>query len=295
MRHAARTTPISQESAGRLAAVSIANAAAIIASTGLTGDGSSSSTTISTATIVLVAGPKQRQRPVARDRRPALGIVEVVGVFRADLLLAGDQPGLDLRARHEMAAQAAEQVGLLGELLDQDVPRTLERGFGVRHLVAEVSGRRGLGVAAAIRQQACGKRLEPALARDLPLGAPLGLEGQVEILELGLGRGAGDLRRQLFGELALGLDRLADGLATGAELAQIAEALLQLAELTVVQAARGFLAVARDERHRRALVQERDRGPDLLGPGADILGDDAGDLVERCGHGSCYPACCGRG
>ena len=72
------------------------------------------------------------------------------------------------------------------------------------------------------------------------------------------------------------------------------EPLLELAELTVVQAARGFLAIARDERHRRALVQECYRSPDLVGPGADILGDDAGDLVERCGHGELCPACCGR-
>ena len=108
-----------------------------------------------------------------------------------------------------MAAQPAEQIGLLGELLDQDVPGALERGSGVRHLVAEISRRLGLRVLAAIGEQACGERLEPRLARDLRLGPPLGLEGQVEVLELGLGRGGGDAGRQLFGELALGLDRLA--------------------------------------------------------------------------------------
>ena len=70
-------------------------------------------------------------------------------------------------------------------------------------------------------------------------------------------------------------------IAPRVELAQIAEPLLELAELAVIQAARGFLAIARDERHRRALVQERDRGPDLFGTGADLAGDDAGDLVER--------------
>jgi hypothetical protein len=169
---------------------------------------------------------------------------------------------------------------MLGHLLHENVARTFEGGFGVGHVRAEVAGGLGLRVP-ALRQQAGGQRFQAVLARDLALGPPLGPVGQVEVFELGLGGGGRDPRRQLVGELALGLDRAADGLAPRVELAQIGEPLLQLAQLGVIQAAGRFLAVAGDEGDGGALVQERDRGPDLLGPGADLLGDDTDDLVER--------------
>ena len=57
------------------------------------------------------------------------------------------------------------------------------------------------------------------------------------------------------------------------QLAQVAQALLQLAQLGVVEAAGDFLAVAGDERHRGALVEQRDGGGDLRRPRADIGGD----------------------
>ncbi len=169
---------------------------------------------------------------------------------------------------------------MLGHLLHQDVAGTLEGGLDVGHLGTEIGGRLGLRVP-AVRQQAGGQGLEAVLARDLALGAALGLEGQVEILELGLGGGGGDPGGKLGRQLALGLDRFADGLAPGIELAQVGQPLLELAQLGIVQAAGRLLAVAGDERHRRALVQERYRRAHLLGPGADLLGDDADDLVER--------------
>jgi hypothetical protein len=69
--------------------------------------------------------------------------------------------------------------------------------------------------------------------------------------------------------------------AAGAELTQVGQPLLQLAELTVIQASRRLLAIARHEGHRGAIVQKADRGAGLFRPAADLAGDDAGDGVER--------------
>ena len=65
-----------------------------------------------------------------------------------------------------------------------------------------------------------------------------------------------DRLRQLGRELALLLDALQHGGAPVLQLAQVAEALLQLAELRVVEAARLLLAVAGDERHGRAFAEQ---------------------------------------
>ncbi len=52
--------------------------------------------------------------------------------------------------------------------------------------------------------------------------------------------------------------------ATLLEFAQIAQPLFQRAQLRVVERAGDFLAVARDERHRGAAVEQRHRRLDLL-------------------------------
>ena len=65
-------------------------------------------------------------------------------------------------------------------------------------------------------------------------------------------------------ELALLADRIEDGGAALFEFAQIVQALFQRAQLRVVERAGGFLAVSRDERNRRAAVEQRHRRLDLL-------------------------------
>ncbi len=63
---------------------------------------------------------------------------------------------------------------------------------------------------------------------------------------------------QLVGELALLFDGGQHGLTTLVELTQVTQALLERAQLAVVEAAGDLLAVPGDERDRRALVQELD-------------------------------------
>ncbi|OPZ03573.1 MAG: hypothetical protein BWZ09_02375 [Alphaproteobacteria bacterium ADurb.BinA305] len=183
----------------------------------------------------------------------------------------------------QVAAQLAEQGGVLGEVLHQDLARAVEHRLGV--------GKTGLGVdvlfgfdfgrQGRVGEQCLGQRADAGLARDLCLGAALGLVGKVEVLEALLGVGVLDLGTQLGGELALLLDRGQHGGAAVFELAQVAQALLQRAQLRVVQATGDFLAVAGDEGHGGAIVDELDGGDDLARRDAELFGDAVFDRGEH--------------
>jgi hypothetical protein len=140
-------------------------------------------------------------------------------------------------------------------------------------------------IGGAIGEDGIGQRLQPVLARDHRLGAALGLVGQIDVLKLRLGLGTCDGFRQNLGQLALILDRIQDRLAPRLHLAQIGQAIRQGAQLGVVEAAGHLLAVAGDEGDGGALIQQLDRGADLLGPGADLGCDGAGDAGGGLGRG----------
>ncbi len=209
-----------------------------------------------------------------------LGEVEVVGELGAVLLLAvadlGDQPA----AGPHPFAQRADQVGVLAEALDQDGAGAVQCGGRVGDLlVQEGRGERGR-VLGRVGEQRVGQRFEAGLAGDLRLGAPLGLVREVDVLQPGLGVGGEDLRAQRVVQLALGVDGLQHGGAALLQLAQVAQPLLQGAQLGVVEGAGGFLAVARDEGDGRSSVEQADGGLHLVLADAQFLGDLAFD-----GHG----------
>ena len=148
-------------------------------------------------------------------------------------------------------------------------------------------------------EQLVSERLQPGLAGDLGLGPALRLVRQVDVLQPGLGVGGHDARGQLVVELALGADRLQDGRPPLVQLAQVAQPLLQRAQLRVVQGAGRLLAVPGDERHRGPAVEQLDRRADLPLPHSEFLGDPALDSGGGgrlrgggggCGHdGLCLP------
>ena len=79
--------------------------------------------------------------------------------------------------------------------------------------------------------------------------------------------------RSVVGELALLLDGGEHRRAALVEFAQVAESLLERAELAVVEAAGDLLAVPRDERHGRALVEQPDGGGHLRFPDGQFLSE----------------------
>src|SRR5690606_36125677 len=106
---------------------------------------------------------------------------------------------------------------------------------------------------------------------------------EVEILEALLGGGRLDLRRQRLVELALLRDAREDGRTALLQFAQIAQALVELAKLRVVQPARCLLAVAGDEGNRRALVEELDRRANAGRGNAQLAREGFDDPVEAAG------------
>ena len=192
------------------------------------------------------------QRPVARRLRPALAVGEVVGELGALLLLALDDLGGQKRALLQERAQPAEQRGVLGEALGQDVAGAGERLLRVRHLVGHVGRGQRLGRRPAVGEDRLGQRPQPLLPRDGGAGAALGLVRQIEVLERRLAGCRGDARLELGRELLLLADRAEDRRPPGLELAQVGEPVGEATQLGIVEPAGRLLAVARDEGNRGA-------------------------------------------
>ena len=101
-------------------------------------------------------------------------------------------------------------------------------------------------------------------AAALRARALLLLVGQVEVLELLQLARLLDGLAQLVCQLALLLNLGKDFFLALDEAAQVGEALFELSQLLVLERPRRLLAVARDERHRIALVEQLGRRLDLV-------------------------------
>jgi hypothetical protein len=85
---------------------------------------------------------------------------------------------------------------------------------------------------------------------------------------------------QFSGKLSLLLDGLQDGGTSFLELAQVSQTTLEQTQLGVGEPARRFLAVASDEGHGGALVQQPDRGLHLMLVTRHLLGEPLGDSLH---------------
>ena len=110
-----------------------------------------------------------------------------------------------------------------------------------------------------VGKQFVGQRLNAEFLGDLALGAALLLERQVNVFQLLFGGCVGNGQTQRVGQLALLVDGLEHRLAAVLQLAQIGQALSQVTQLGVVQAASRFLAVAGNKGHGGATIQQLDR------------------------------------
>jgi hypothetical protein len=110
------------------------------------------------------------------------------------------------------SAQLAEQFGVFGEALHQDLARAVEHRLGVgtcfsaAGLGVEVFRGFALRASASGRPAGVGQRLDAGLAGDLRLGAALLLVGQVEVFEALLGVSHARSPRSSGRQLALLLD-----------------------------------------------------------------------------------------
>ena len=214
---------------------------------------------------LFLLAPEQGQNAVGRQLGQGLGEIEVVrelGSFGFLALANGrGEPAL----APVCLPQLADKVGVLGEALEQDGAGTLQRRVhrGDALLGINKGLRRLLRIALGVGEQGLGQGLQAGFTGDLGLGAPLGLVGQIKVLKPRLGLSREDLAAERIVELALALDAREDGRAPLLQLAQVAQALVERAQLRVVEGARGLLAVARDEGDRGAAVEQVDGSLDL--------------------------------
>ncbi|MNF55217.1 hypothetical protein D3C84_366710 [compost metagenome] len=229
-----------------------------------------------------VAAAEDRQGTVRWHALEVLVMLEVVAELGAFLLLAGHQAGAEGGVVLEEAAQAGEQGGVFGKTLHEDVLGAFQHGLDVGEALLGVDETLGFGFRGQIRvvEQRIGQFAEAGFQGDLALGAALLLVGQVEVFEAGLGVGQLDFAGQFRGQLALFLDAGEDRGAAVVHFAQVAQALFQVTQLGVVEAAGDFLAVTGDERHGGAFIQQCHGGGDLLRAHAQLFSDAVVDAIH---------------
>ena len=218
----------------------------------------------------LQAAPTEhRQRAVRRHAPDGFLVIEIVaefGDFRIVFLLASHQAGAQQPLLPEPLAQRLHQAGVLGPALRQNVAHAIKHRQGggkvrpglaiVQHCGRLTEGLRLLhGIKLGLRQQAIGQRLQTKLPGNLALGAALLLERQINVFQLLLGGHLCDRQTQGIGELALLVNGLQNALTPILQLAQIGQALLQGAQLGIVQPTCGLLAVTRNERDGGPTIQ----------------------------------------
>ena len=226
---------------------------------------------------------KHRQRAVAGHAANGLVVVVVVaklGHLGVLLVLAGSQLALQQALLPQPFAQGLHQRRVFGPALAEDVAHAVQHGghggevfaalafFGLHKRLGRL-----LRVERGVGKQLVGQRLDAEFARNLALGAALGLVGQVQVFQLLLGGRGLDGGAQLGRELALFFNAFEDGGAALVQLAQIAQARFQLAQLGIVQAVGGLFAVTGDERHGGAAVQQVDGRLHLTGLHANFTGN----------------------
>ena len=210
-------------------------------------------------------------------------MIKVVGKLGAGSFLARHHFGDQLALQPQLVAQPSQQAGIFGKTLDQDGPCPVKGGLDISHALAGIdkSRCRLLGLLLRPGQQAFCQRFQPGFAGDLRAGTPFGLVGQVQVFQPGLVGRSIECRFQFTGQLALLGNGLEDAVASLVQLAQIAQALVQLAQLGVIQPAGGFLAVAGHKRHGCSAVQQLHGSGHLAGADLEFLGNTLGNRFQH--------------
>ena len=185
-------------------------------------------------------------------------------------------------AARELAHPAAK-LGILGHALGEDVARALQRSATVgtsRSALTYCAAPRPAAAASSAGRSRSRRRAARARARarsSRACGASACTAGTGPRAPA-WSSAASSARAQLGVELALLVDGLQDRGAALLQLAQVLRALADVAQLHLVEAAGGFLAVAGDERQRVAFVEQRERAGDLARRERELLRHGRGDL-----------------
>ena len=214
-------------------------------------------------------------------------MVKVVAELARFVLFAVGDLGGDDGVLPQPGAQSGQQVGVLGETFHQDLLGTIQRFLGGIDAVfsIQVAGCQLFRAQRGIRQNGIGEGFQTRFAGDHGAGTTLRLVRQVQIFQTSLAVGLQNLRFQCRSQLVLFADAFQDCHAALFQFAQVAQALIQITQLGVVQPAGGFFPVAGDKRHGGAFIQQGDGGTHLLGLTIDLAGDDRFDAGLGGGRG----------
>ena len=226
----------------------------------------------------VVPAAQYGQRAVAGHGADGFAVVVVVAVFFAFVCLVGVALGVQFAFAPEFFAQGADEFGIFRDLFDEDGAGAVQRGFVVGDGIVQVGSGEGFDVGGLFGEEGVGKRLQAVFPRDLCFGAAFGFVGQVEVFERGFVVGGFYRSAQFGAEFALFVNGGEDGFFARFEFAQVVQAFFEGAQLGVVQSTRRFFAVAGDEGHGRAVIEQGDGGGDLRGGGGEFLGEGLGDV-----------------
>ena len=237
-------------------------------------------------------GAQQRKHAVAWRSGEGLLPVEVVAVRRPFRLLPFDDGGGQDAAFREQLTDLRPGVRGLVHGLGHDVARPLESFLGGRD--AGVGTNVGFGLALRVgrrilNEKQVGQRREALLSRDHRSRPPLRTVRQIEVFECRHGCGGVDrrleVRRQ---EIPLG-ERREDCLLPLGECGELLVAVADRRDGHLVKRSGHLLAVARDERNGRAVLEETNHRADAI----DAEAQFRRDLSFSCGHRTLPPACSG--
>ena len=160
-------------------------------------------------------------------------------------------------------------------------PKQRRRGVGDALVgVDEVGGARvEIGRRLVLRQDLLGQRAEALLVSLRGERLLLGPIRQIQIFEPLHAVGPLDLLAELVGERMLRFDRSQNRLLALVQQAKLRDALADAADLLFIEPARLVAAVARDERHRVAVVQQGDGAGDFVLVDAELARQAA--VVDR--------------
>ena len=188
-------------------------------------------------------------------------LVVVVHLELGDLLLlVGRHPRVEHPLFPGQAPHQGAGIRIVGQPLGQDVPGPLQGSSRIRHPLVRIDKRQGSILrrpdGQRLGRHQVGQRLQSPFPGNGGLGAPLGLVGEVEVLQLGLLARGLDPLPQLRGQLALFLDGLEDRQLALLKFAEIGKTLFNGADLDLIQLIGALLAVAGDKGDGGPLLQE---------------------------------------
>ena len=222
--------------------------------------------------LPLLFAAVERQRLVTRQSAYRSAELEIVFVDLVGILGGG---GRIYRALAEdQPAQLFAELRAVGKILGNDVHRSLNSVLSRFNALFRVDERRGFRFGNGIGillQKYLRERLEPLFPCDRAARLALGLERAVDILHLHKRHRLLDSRRDLVRHLLLLGDRRGDLLLALFKIAQIRQPVEKLAQHGIVQRARLFLSITRDERYRLVVVDKGDGIVDLLLPQVEFF------------------------